>query len=234
MTFRSVSVTAKTNSGTALTGSAPSGLTAGDRLLAYAVQDGTGITFTPPAGWTSIGKIDAAGPDGETAELFEIKSATGSEAYDWTCSSTNYALLIIGAWPGRHATDAAVAQSTSNTSSNTTPISVALTGVTVPAGADVAWFASLDKTAANGVWDFSSLSGYTERYDTNAAGSFVTGALYTADNQTGATGTLTATATRTGGSGNAGFNGFVVAIPASGGGGGPVKRNNLMLMGLGR
>lgn len=230
MAYRGVSATPKTNSGTALTGAAPSGLTAGDRMIAYLVQDGTGNTFTPPSGWTSLGTLGAAAPDGESIELFEKKVATGSDAYDWTCSSTNYALLMIVAFSGRHATDNAVIQSTSNTSSNATPVSVALAGVTAPAGADVAWFASLDKTATNGVWDIASLTGYTERYDTNAAGSFCSGAAYTADNQTGATGTLTATATRTTGSGNTGFNGYVVAVPASGGGGGgtvvPVFQNH--------
>jgi len=203
-------------------------------LLAYVVQDVAGNNFTLPTtgSWVSLDKISSAAPDGETAELFEVKSATGSETYDWDSNTTGYGLVIVVAFSGRHATDAAVFQPTNDTNSNATPVSVALAGVTAPANADVAWFASLDKTSLNGLWGVSGLGGYTERYDTETDTTWVLGSLWTADNQTGATGTLTATATRASGSGNTGFNGYVVAIPAAGGGGGSTRRS-LTLLGVG-
>jgi hypothetical protein len=200
-------------------GGAPSGVVAGDRLYAWIVQDNAAATFTIPGGsaWVSLRKFNNTIVDGQTSELFEIKNATGSESYAFTSSTGAGWIFITATFSGRHNTAAAiVSAATVDENVNSSPVSVALGGVTAAAGDDILWVAELDQATGADVWAFNNdLTNYVERQDSNN-GSFVTSALYTRDNvSAGATGTLTVTATRTSGADVTAFGGVVVAIPAA-------------------
>jgi len=217
MAFRDSTV-AQMNGTTALTGTAPTGVASGDRLLAWVVQDNTGHTHTAATGWdaTPLAQLTNSGPDGQLATLFEKKNASGSDSYNFTSSSSTRAIVIVAAWSGRDNSAAATVNSSTNTSSNASPISVAISGVTAATNDDLAYFAQLDQTVAGGAWAWSALSGFTERED-SFNNDWISTTLWTNDAvSAGATGTLTATATLAAAS--AGFSGVVVALPVSGGG----------------
>jgi hypothetical protein len=214
MAFRSSSSTSF-NGTTAFTGTAPAGVVAHDRLLAVLVQD-TIRVITPPSGWAQIGNADLSGPDGHTVQLFELKDATGSDSYAFVSVAANSGILQLFAFSGRDNAATAVVAVTTNISANATPISCALTGVTASGGSDLFYGCGLDQNTNADTWGFSGLSGFTSRQDVaDGIWSNLTG--WTQDNiSAGATGTLTATATRLTGTGAAGFGGFVVSLPAAG------------------
>lgn len=220
MAFRSSSQTLRAAGvGTALTGSAPAGLVAGDYLAGFVVLDGiTSDTITPPSGWTSRGSFGfAAGvPDGSRVEIFD-KIATGSDSFAWTTSVNNAAILVVGAWSGRNGSfpRTFVGAPAPNTTANATPVSIALSSGTAASGDDIAFFGMLDLTVGTDTWGYSPPGGYTERNDAQQA--FASATLATLDNvSAGAVGTLTATGTRSAGTGAAGFGGFVIGIASAG------------------
>jgi hypothetical protein len=212
MAFRSSSTSTFNGTGT-LTATAPAGVQAGDRLLAMIVMDST-VSFTAATGWTSIGTASNSSPDGQSVEFFEKKNATGSDLYNFTSPNTGGCKVVCAAFSGRNNVTAAVLQTTINTTSNATPVSVGLAGVTATALADICCFAQLDQTVQTDVWGFAPPGGYTEREDSNSA-DWITSTLFTQDAvSAGTTGTLTATATRSSGTGNAGWSGVVINLPA--------------------
>lgn len=231
MAFRSSSQTLRAAGvGTTLTGSAPSGTAAGDYLAAMVVLDGvTADTVTPPSGWTSRGSFGflSGAPDGAHVEIFD-KIATGADSYAWSTSVNNACVLIVGAWSGRNQTNPRtfLTTSTPNTTANATPVSVNLTSGTAATGDDVAYFAMADITVGTDTWGFSPVSTFTEQND--AQTTFAFGTLDTKDNvAAGALGTLTSTATRSAGTGAAGWGGFVISIAAATGGFAPRPPNVL-------
>ena len=139
--------------------------------------------------------------------------------WTWTNANARDWVIIVGAWSGRDTAATVTPVPTSVETAQTTPISVTLTGVTAASGDDVVFFADLDKTVNTDVWSSTPPASYSEQQDVDNGWSY--GYLATRDNVTaGATGALTATATRTSGTGNAGFSGWVFSLPSSGGGGG--------------
>ena len=218
MAFRSASTPA-TGNGTAVSIAKPSGVAAGDIVVLFVTSDVSGKTCSTPTDFTAYSTNGQASPDGHSNFAF-WKRFTGSEGANITCTLSNGDDWIAhcAAFSGRHASNAPVATlTTPNTSSNASPVSVALTGVTAVAGDDIVWWASLDKTSSGVSWAFTSPSNYSEASDTNL--NWCAASLAYRDNVgAGATGTLTGTATGAGGS--AGFAGYVVRIPAEAGGGG--------------
>jgi len=200
-----------------MVGILPTGTEVGDRLLAFVTFDyATNTISSGAAGWSLLAQNSITSPDGHTCTLWEIKSYVGTEGLTWTVPAAVDHIIDIVSMTGRHTSAASIIQATTNTTGNNTPISCAFTGLTASSGDDVILFASLDKINGTDVWSFtSSPSGYTERQDTDRT--WVTASTHTADNQSGVTGTLTTTATRTSGSVNAGYLGYVVAVPISGG-----------------
>ena len=195
----------------------PAGTSAGHRLLCFIDQDTDGQTITAATGWdaTPIASFDNTGPDTQSGRVFEKKNATGSDAVNFTSSSTKRAIVQIVAFSGRDNTAAAVVSTpTVDNSSASSPISIALTGLTAATGDDIAWFAHLDKSAAD-PWTFSAPASYTERQDSDN-GDYLTATTATRDNvSSGATGTVTGTATRSSGSTGAGWSGVMVALPVA-------------------
>lgn len=216
MAFRNSSQTLRAAGvGTALNGSAPAGTAANDYLAAFVVLDGvTSDTVTPPVGWVSRGSFGflSAAPDGSHVEVFD-KIATGSDSYAFTTSVNNACVLLIGAWSGRNTTAPRtfLTVATPNTTANATPVSVSLTSGTAATGDDVAYFAMADLTVGTDTWGWTPPASYTERND--AQTTFAFGTLATLDNvSSGALGTIVSTATRSAGTGAAGWGGIVIAI----------------------
>jgi MSHA biogenesis protein MshQ len=218
MAFRSVAVTTNTSTSNHVA-NVPAGATTGDWLLAFLNID-VSQTVNTPAGWTALANADLTGPDGQTNRCF-YRAASGSEpaSYTFTTSGSNSGIAVMAAWSGRDTGTAPVAQTTVNTSANTTPITMAATGITASSGDDIAAWYGLDITVGADTWSFSPPSSYTEVSDTSN-GDWAACSLTVRDNvSAGATGSLSGTATRTSGSGDAGWAGIVVRMASSGGGG---------------
>lgn len=211
MAFRSSTVT--TGNDTAPIGNKPAGTVDGDWLLAWVVCDFPGNIFSAPSGWALVQDANLTGPDGHSAICYSKVAASEGASWTWGTGGSDWK-VIVGSWSGRNTGGSLISSVTTNTSSNSSPISVALTGVTALSGDDLAWFAVLDQLTSLDVWGFSLLSGFTEQQDSN--GVWQTTTLYTKDGvSAGATGTLTATATQSSGTNNAGFAGVVVSLPAA-------------------
>lgn len=226
MAFRSSTV--NTGNDTAPIGNKPAGTVDGDWLLAWVVCDFPGNITSAPSGWTLVQDANLTGPDGHSAKCYSKVAASEGASWAWGTGGSDWK-VIVGAWSGRNTGGSLISAVTQNTSSNTSPISVGLTGVTALSGDDLAWFAVLDQLTSTDVWGFSGLAGFTEKQDSNSA--WQTTTLYTQDNVgAGATGTLTATATQTSGSNTAGFAGVVVALPASTSG--PGSGSDVSLIGV--
>lgn len=211
MAYRSSSVASGQDA--APTGSAPAGTVAGDRLLAYLSVDLSTATATPATDWTEIGNVQLT-LDGHRKILFEKKVATGSDSYVFGLSVSYHSWnLTIVALSGRDATAAATVVSTSNNTSQNTPISISLDGVTAALNDDLLTFTTIDKLGGNDVWAYSQSTNFTERQESNTT--WCSTQTQSRDAvAAGATGAIAITATRTSGTANAGWGGFVVAIPA--------------------
>lgn len=219
MAFRAAAA-AGTGSDNTPTVSKPAGAATNDIALIFVTADVSGITCTTPTGFTAFTSNGQASPDGQGHFGF-WKRLDGSEGSSFSggLSQTSDWIAVCAVWSGRDTGNPPVATlTTPNTSSNASPVSVALTGLTASSNDDVAWFGALDSTASGTAWTFAPPSSYTEATDT--ANGWAAASLAYRDNvSSGATGTLTGTAT--GASGSAGFAGYVVRIPAASGGGGP-------------
>lgn len=217
MAYRSSTVVQNT-SGTSPHGDKPAGLAVGDYMLAAMNFDGT-TSITPPSGWTSRNTGFQAAPDGQTTAVYD-KIADSSDVagtnWTWTFGAASDPIIIVGAWSGRN-TNAprTFLTDTPNTSSNTTAISCGGASGTAVTGDDLIYVCGLDMTVSGATWSFTPPASFTERQD-SVNGVFNCLTLATQDNvSSGAKGTITATATRTAGSGNAGFHVIVASIAAA-------------------
>lgn len=101
---------------------------------------------------------------------------------------------------------------TESQASNTTPISTSCSGISPSANSCLVWLANTDQTVAADRWSYSTPSGFTMREDVHSI-NWAHLALATQENFAGGfTGSVTATATRDSGTGNAGWAGYVIAL----------------------
>jgi len=214
MAYRSSSTA--TGNSTAITGTAPVGTAAGDRLLAFLSIDWPDDVVTPPAndGWVQI-STNSVAFDGQTLFTFEKMVATGSDSYAFTniTRATRFCIQVV-ALTGRHGVTASTVSTTKDSTSLTSPVSISLTGVTANNHDDIVVFTTLDQVA-NATWNFSTITNYTEVLDFNEGFAVTCGTQIRDDVSSGATGSLATTATRTAGTGNVGWGGFVVAVPVN-------------------
>jgi hypothetical protein len=209
--------------GPTITPTAPAGFAAGDRLLLFVASDFvTGLTATPPTGFTQIGAIDETAPDGGSLLVFEKKVAAGGESFNCsvTGSTTDYVAITV-ALTGRHASSAAVLQSTLGPTVSTAGGTFTATGLSATAGDDVLLFTQTDPTT-NIVVTVGTPASWTHLQGAQAAGGFVYGAADVFPNwpTTGATGSTSQTITTTSLSWS--VNSWMVAIPAAASAGIPV------------
>ena len=66
----------------------PAGTASGDVLVAAIAVKPTGITITPPAGWTSVNRVDQTAGDANSQEVFyHVATASEPASYSWTFSA---------------------------------------------------------------------------------------------------------------------------------------------------
>jgi hypothetical protein len=220
MAFRS-SATAFSNTGAALTAT-PAGVQVNDYLCGVVGTDTSGHADVFPTGWTARLSNDMAAPDGHSMDMGD-KVAAGGDSFT-TGATSDASRWTVGAWSGRDTaaprTDFDAGQKNTTTASPATISTANATsgavGTTAIAGDDIAFFSQLDKQGAADTWDHSALSGYTERQD-DSDSDWVAISLWSKDNVAGGgEGSLSITATRTGGAANTGWGTIVVAIKAAG------------------
>jgi putative Ig domain-containing protein len=122
--FRSVK-SATARDATSVTVSRPSGVAAGDLLLA-AIDVRHAPTITAPAGWTAI-RTDTNGTTMRQAVYSRIATASEPSSYRWTFSSKQIAAAVIVAYRGA-ATTSTVQSSSGRTNASST--SIVANGVT--------------------------------------------------------------------------------------------------------
>jgi hypothetical protein len=226
-TFRDVST--NNSAGASKVGLKPAGTQVGDVLYALVINDGggTGVSVTPPSGWTIYASTDQSTPDGNDQWFYRKDAAVvgGDPAsWTWTVSTGNAGVVVVAAWSGASvATSPVVAARplTSSaeapyTSSNTTPISGTTTsGITVPSGDSFGLFVLYDQTVQTDTWTSSGYSNsLVERAD-YANSDWVSVALASIDGAAaGATGAVTFTGTRASGSGQSGYATILFSIPS--------------------
>lgn len=198
------------------TATVPSGVTTGDLLYAAFGVDRFAATVTPPAGWTQIANADLSGPDGTTFRIFRrVADGTEGATQKWLSSSGARSVGVIMVNLGGRASVSpeTFAQSTLNTSANSSPITMTAAGGTAASGDDLLVFYTTDNTAGSMVWSASTPTGLTSRQLGNVDDGTLMLALFTKDAQSaGATGNMVSTATLTSGTGQAGWASVVVAV----------------------
>lgn len=229
MAFRSAATTA--HGSTDWTANAPSGVTAGDREIALVSQDNAGATVTFPSGFGTPQSADLSGPDSQTVWVAE-RVVAGGDSYAFTSSTSNSGVTHILAFSGRHASTASTfGTATQNTTSNSSPISASCNGVTAASGDDVALVLGIDITSSGATANWTTPPTSYTQGSTSSSGLGCALTCYRENVGSGATGSLTGTITLS--AGNAGYGGYAIAIPSSGGGGGSNPANNLSLLGVG-
>jgi hypothetical protein len=205
-------------SSTAILGTAPTGITVGDRLYAYIVCNSEITNISPPpfGEWKQIATAHVPNPgtrDGLISELWEVKNATTFESYAFTASLTTNWLIECVCFSGRSNQVDAITLGEFTSTATASPLSVISSGVTATLGDDLALFAGLDENTSGDIWSFTPPTLWTERQDTT--GTDLTAAtIDTFDNAVaGATGSLTITATRTTGTGLSNYSVICLAVP---------------------
>lgn len=215
MALRSSAVASRTASGDVT--ATPAGVASGDYLGVYIAIDSNPGTVTPPAEWTLQVNSGQAAPDAQSQRYYD-KVSDGSDSFTFNTSTT--AIMISSAWTGRNTTTplSTTPVVTTNTSSNATPVSATISGITATSGDDIMVLMNTNATAAADRWSWSTITDYTEQQDSHTV-NWVGGAFDSRENVGGgATGNLSATITRDTGTGNAGYSAIIIAIAAAAGG----------------
>lgn len=188
--FRSASTITKTT-GSLATPATPSGVVAGDLLIAVqGCEPASSLADMTASGWTERFTQDS------TASLGAIKvwsrTATGSDTYDFAHNSTRDCSVAVLCLTDAGDNDLIVATS-SNTSSSTSHVAPSVAGIVD--GLLVCTYMAYPATGIAPTW--TAPSGMTERTDSNASSSRMAMSSHTlATTSTSATGTKTATCSR--------------------------------------
>lgn len=183
------------------------------------------LTVTWPSGFTQIATDSNVANNGPNAYMYIAQnpnSSTGTTSYDpsWGATTTDPVVTIVENSGRNTSITSNVSQGHGQIGTGSSPISVPLVGLTAAAGDDVLWFGAVSSSSNVGTYVMTAPSGYTSRQSGSAQVSGENAMLNvsTRDNFTGATGTLTGTATN---AGNAGDTfGIVIALPVAAGGSG--------------
>lgn len=214
MAFRS---SAKANATSGSVTATPPSVVAGDLLIAHFNHD-SGSNPTP-SGWTLIDS-DTYFPDGQVGAIY-YRVATGTDSFTFS-SDTGFGMaLTVSAYSGRDTSSpfSATAVKTVNSSNNSSPVSVSMSGITASAGDDIVVVCGGDQPSDVARWSASTISSYTLRQNQVNEDYCSAITLQTRDNvSAGATGSLAFTFTRTGGSDGLGYLGWVLALKAGAGG----------------
>lgn len=215
MAYRSGSIVEGQNSGTSWSVTKPTG-TAENDVVAITVLSTDDITVSC-TGFTAT-RISRNSDVIATATLL-TKYAGASEPASYTVTSDFSAAhrWSASAFTGRDSTIPAPTSTAFGTPVSS-PISVALTGVTAVASDDIFTWAAIAPTDGSNRWaTWAPPTNYTEALESaGSAGSFEI--AYREAVSAGATGTLTAVATQTTGTDTGSPGGFVLRLPVAAGG----------------
>lgn len=217
MAYRASSAVTTSNSASSSTSvNAPVGVQAGDIVVIVILSRGvTGVTYTWPSGFTEAA-VNSRNGSLAHSDTYAVatKVATGSEpaSYSVTQSSALSALMVCAAWTGRSSTPVTFA-TTTNPGGFATSGSIALNGGTAASGDDIAWIGMLSQNSV--AWTISNPSGYSSAANISTAGNNDQIQLSYKDAvSSGATGTISGTATESGSTGADPF-GIVIALSAA-------------------
>ncbi len=193
----------------------PSGTVDNDYMVALLSADGGSRTITAPTGWTSLGVVQKATGDGQTARVFGKKASSEGASYDFTFDGGAGGGTIVS-YSGVDTTTAIdVASSTNSGVGSTSPTTVTGTGVTTATDhAMVLWLAAADQGANHPISAaYAPPSGFTERVDYGGGGEMDWTTISVAEKEfaaTGATGDQSGTFTSSASS--HGWIAFLVAL----------------------
>lgn len=203
-----------------LTVNKPTGTAENDLVVLMITQGaGSDVSMTWPSGFTQFANNPFTTGENITMKA-AWKYAGASEPSTYTVGGvTDYAVLVSAAWRGRVNETPTVVNS-SDTSTEATPITMEIAGLTAEAGDDVAYFARASTQDNIGV-NYTADAGFTEREDLASSGaSWTTATLATKDNlSAGTLSTLSAGAARVSGPNDMRWLAITFAMNASGGGG---------------
>lgn len=214
MAIRGTATTAGANSSTASV-AVPTGVQSGDIVILTCTVDRTDIDLTTkwPANFVNINMGTATG-DGQRVGA-AYKRLTGADSGSYTLSGLGFATEWICqaiAFSGRHATNNPVASLATDSSANTSPVSVNASTVTALSGDDLVMISGPDVSATGVGNGHTPPAGYTEATDAEQGFSNLSIA-YKENVSAGATGTVTASFALT--SGNSGWVAFLIRIPSA-------------------
>lgn len=192
------------------------GSQAGDQLtLVVIVNNESAATITWPSGFTQFASADNSGANrGFRTFIAAAWATTSAASYAITVQGGNGTTpsLIFAANSSRTTGAPTNFAASNDVLGSTSPVSIALTGITALSGDDLLWLGSANNT---GAWVFTAPTGMTSQQTQDlTSGSGYGFNLSTEDNvASGATGTLTGIATLV--SANADAVGLVVSLPAA-------------------
>jgi hypothetical protein len=193
---------------------AVSGILEGDFvLIAVPVDSGSGVSVTWPSGFTNETKDFIGTPDGQSFAInWKYEGASPPSSYSVTIDNAPV-LAFVTVLSGRSGSPT-IGTVTKNTSSNASPISATWNGVTAADGDDIILVGGADETVGTDTWSFNAPASYTLAQNESPQ-NFINGFVAYRENvSAGATGSLSNTITRLTGSGNAGYIGYAIAVPA--------------------
>ena len=192
----------------------PIGVAVGDLILSVFGCDvnNTGITGT---GYTLISESLITAPDGQVlAAMGRIATGSDPVAFGYTGSIVQTSIITL-AFSNVSAVPSAI-QATTNSTANASPVSIALAvnTLTVHAGDTVIVGVVNDQTVQTDKWNFSTITGFTS-IDTTQFSDWCSMNVQIFENYpTNSLSTLNLTATIAAGTGNMGWLGFVLILPA--------------------
>jgi hypothetical protein len=193
----------------------PTGVQAGDIVVIALSYDSADEDLTSrwPSGFTELFDSNLT-TDTQSVGL-AWKRLTGSDSGSYTCgtfSATDDWAMVAVAFSGRHGTNPPVATEVVHDSGDTSPVSVAASGVTAVAGDDLLWVSGPDITTVSSAAGHTAPTDFIEREDADNGAWAQLGAASRDNVSGGATGTITGTLTLT--SGTAAWVAYLVRIPA--------------------
>lgn len=191
----------------------PSGTASGDLLIAYFCCDELNQTVSA-TGWTFIGQAFVSSPDGQNINVLG-RISNGSDPNTFQSGGgTVQAYGRVLRWTGSALSVPTSSDIvfTTNNSSNASPISISLTGITAIANDSILVGFGIDQQGRTDEWTCSQITNYTNNGSASDNNWQSINTQYRDGVSAGATGSLATTATRTIGGSNAGWLGFVMRI----------------------
>ncbi len=221
--FRSASPIVRLVTTPAFTTALPAGVADGDFLLTIVSIDTTALSWTgTPLGWARVAADVSSSNDGQIMSVWWKTASSEPSTYSWNSGDNAKTEAVVLAYSGANGLSG-TPSSTSNSSANASPVSIAASGITVvDNGSLLLWVAGGDPDlnvtgswtapASPGTWNLD-FSDYTQGAPSTDSTCPI--ACASAPVNSGATGNVTGTMTPTGGA-VSGWMAYLLAIKAAG------------------